>query len=136
MMDCGGRCCAGGGGAARRALSTTPVDVAGIKLEKKARKVQVNWIAPEGMEDSLIPETLAKMETDPTFKMTAAQLKDMGAVRLSREERQRRRRALDALGVPSFADFTSEVALRLGGPSRSRSLAPTLTPTLNPAPKP
>eukprot|EP00968_Pinguiococcus_pyrenoidosus_P028544 scaffold7938_cov286-Pinguiococcus_pyrenoidosus.AAC.2 len=86
----------------------TPVDVASLKLERKGRRREVNWVVPEGMEDSLIPETLKRMEEDETFQITAKQLKEMGAVRLSREERQRRRRALDRIGVPSFQEFVEK----------------------------
>ena len=90
--------------------TSTPVNVADIKLSKPegGGRREVNWTVPDGMEDSLIPETLKRMAEDEEFQITARQLKEMGAVRMSREERQRRRRALDNLGVPSFREFLQQ----------------------------
>lgn len=66
----------------------------------------------EGLQDlsertkgSLIPETLKQMENDEDFQITAKQLKEMGQKKLTREERKRRQRALDKLGVPDFIQF-------------------------------
>ena len=54
---------------------------------------------------SLIPETLRGMETDEAFKLASARLKSEGQAALTREERARRRRALDGLDVPAFGEF-------------------------------
>ena len=54
---------------------------------------------------SLIPETLRDMETDDEFKLAQERLKSEGQAALTREERARRRRALDGLDVPSFDEF-------------------------------
>lgn len=55
--------------------------------------------------ESLIPETLREMENDADFKITAQNLRKMGQAKLTREERKKRQRALDNLGVPNFRDF-------------------------------
>ena len=58
---------------------------------------------------SLIPETMAEMDTvGGDFMVNADQLKKVGKARLSLQERKRRRRALDALGVPEFTDFLEQ----------------------------
>eukprot|EP00899_Mesostigma_viride_P005536 jgi/Mesvir1/14984/Mv14646-RA.1 len=51
---------------------------------------------------SLIPETLAGMQEDPLFLQVQEDLRTKGQKKLTSEERARRRRALDGLGVPSF----------------------------------
>ena len=61
---------------------------------------------PQG---SLVPETLAEMDDKGSdFAKNAAELRKMGKARLSLQERKRRRRALDALGVPDFTQFLAQ----------------------------
>lgn len=78
---------------------------------------------------SLIPETLATMEEEakaaPPGAPTAAALRALGRGRLSLEERKRRRRALDGLGIKPFAAFLKERGL----PALTR--APLTTLQLN-----
>ena len=45
------------------------------------------------------------MSESKDFQITAANLKRLGQKKLTKEERQKRQRALDKLGIPSFADF-------------------------------
>ena len=45
------------------------------------------------------------MNESEDFKITAANLKRLGQKKLTKEERQKRQRALDKLGIPSFAEF-------------------------------
>ncbi|TFJ83877.1 hypothetical protein NSK_004974 [Nannochloropsis salina CCMP1776] len=87
--------------------------------------------------ESLIPETLAAMEEErkakalkgrspsvssSTSKSTSvAELKALGRTRLSLEERKRRRRALDGLGIAPFSRFLREQGLNL-----ERTLTETL----------
>ena len=47
---------------------------------------------------SLIPQTLKEMEDDPEFQRVAKELELKGQKGLSKQERQRRQRALDTLG--------------------------------------
>lgn len=54
---------------------------------------------------SLIPETLEDMSTDADFQQTAARLQKLGQAAMTREEKQKRQRSLDKLGVPSFGSM-------------------------------
>ena len=45
------------------------------------------------------------MNGSEDFKITAANLKRLGQKKLTKEERQKRQRALDKLGIPGFAEF-------------------------------
>ena len=61
-----------------------------------------------------MPETLAEMDSAGSeFQQNAAELRAMGKQRLSLQERKRRRRALDALGVPDFAAFLGQQGVSL-----------------------
>lgn len=57
---------------------------------------------------SLVAETLEEMATDVEFQTAQQRLSELGQRALTKEERARRRRALDGLGVPSFEDFLEE----------------------------
>mmetsp|Transcript_12724 Transcript_12724/g.24334 ORF Transcript_12724/g.24334 Transcript_12724/m.24334 type:complete len:459 (-) Transcript_12724:1180-2556(-) len=94
---------------------TTSVNVADIRLgrpsrkPKKQRPVGGSWEGLQGLEErtkgSLISETLSTMESDSEFQLTAQRLKEVGAEKMSLEERKNRRRALDNLGIPDFFEF-------------------------------
>jgi len=75
-------------------------------------------------EESLIPTTLKEMDADAGDSegvlLTAAKLKAVGQKRLTLEERKRRRRALDAIGVPEFEPFLSEQGVLLKGEEITR----------------
>lgn len=73
------------------------------------------WSRPDLQGQTLIDDTLIQLETDTEFQEMSRQLKDFGkegvarAERVKRrEERAKRRRALDELGVPNFMKFVSE----------------------------
>eukprot|EP01025_Chloroclados_australasicus_P063744 TRINITY_DN8445_c1_g1_i1.p2 TRINITY_DN8445_c1_g1~~TRINITY_DN8445_c1_g1_i1.p2 ORF type:complete len:394 (-),score=39.55 TRINITY_DN8445_c1_g1_i1:1229-2410(-) len=51
---------------------------------------------------SLVPETLQQMKVDPDFQLTQERLEKFGQVQLTREEKMKRQRSLDALGLPNF----------------------------------
>ena len=56
--------------------------------------------------ESLVPETLAQMdEPGGEFAAAAERLRTVGRERLSIEERKRRRRALDTLGIEGFDEY-------------------------------
>ncbi|KAK3612503.1 hypothetical protein CHS0354_024473 [Potamilus streckersoni] len=81
-----------------------------LKRPEGSRKKQIK--AWDGLEDlkartkgSLIPDTLKEMEESEEFQLTVKKLKEMGQAKLTKEERLKRQRALDQLGVPSFLDF-------------------------------
>ena len=75
--------------------------------------------------ESLIPTTLAELDADTGdsagLKATMAELKKQGQVRLTREEKKKRRRALDAIGVPDFMPFLEERGLQAAGEALTRS---------------
>ena len=71
-------------------------------------------------ESSLIPETLASMETDVEFQTTAADLRRFGQAALTKEEKRNRQRALTDLGLPNFNE---RVAAALAGETSTGTLA-------------
>ena len=64
--------------------------------------------SPRSMS-SLVPDTLKDMASDTGdsegVEMSLQKLRKQGQARLTREEKKRRRRALEAIGVPDFAPF-------------------------------
>lgn len=52
--------------------------------------------------ESLIPQTLEEMDADVEFQQHLQSLAARGQAALTREERLKRQRSLDSLGVPSF----------------------------------
>jgi hypothetical protein len=54
------------------------------------------------------------MEEDEEFQITAKQLKEMGQAKLTREERKKRQRALDNLGIPNFLRFWKNEQKKFG----------------------
>lgn len=99
-----------------RNLSTTPdfntsVDVHkhSISLRQtRAEKLKEMTPATTG---SLIPDSIKHVEEDEEHITTAENLKKLGQAALTREERVRRRRALDQFGLPTFADFLNKQKL-------------------------
>ena len=59
-------------------------------------------------QGSLIPETLKEMEENKDFQITAFNLHKMGQAKLTRDERKKRQRALDNLGIPYFHEFINK----------------------------
>lgn len=82
---------------------STPIEVDQIRLEKIKK-----WRRKDLDGRSLVEDTMKDLETDVDFQLTAKALREMGAQRMSLEERKVRRRALDALGVPDFKTFVQE----------------------------
>jgi hypothetical protein len=70
-------------------------------------------------DESLIPITLKEMAENSGdsegVETTAASLRAMGQKRLTLEEKKKRRRALDAIGVPEFNSFLAERGLLTKG---------------------
>jgi len=60
-----------------------------------------------------VPSSIQHVEEDEEHKTTAENLRKMGQERLTLEERKKRRRALDALGVPSFKEFLTQQGVEL-----------------------
>ncbi|KAL3157842.1 hypothetical protein ABBQ32_012258 [Trebouxia sp. C0010 RCD-2024] len=57
---------------------------------------------------SLIPETLEEMASDKDFQQTAERLRRHGQAAITREEKQKRQRSLDQIGVPSFGSMVKD----------------------------
>jgi radical SAM/Cys-rich protein len=75
------------------------------------------WTGLDGLEErtqgSLIPETLQGMENDEDFKRTTKDLLEQGQEKLTLEEKKRRRRALEELGLPSFRQLLAEQGIEI-----------------------
>lgn len=81
---------------------TTSVNVDQHKLEDN------KWKRPDLFGQSIIEQTKEEMMADKDFQETAQRLKDIGLKGMSKEERTKRRRALDDLGIPSFNEFLAQ----------------------------
>ena len=121
-----GRCARG----ARLLCRPQPLLGRGFSTEPQER-IRREPIVP--VSGSLIPETLAEMDAAGSeFSVNAEELRKVGKARLSLQERKRRRRALDALGVPDFTAFL-EQEVRL---ARASEASPAPSPSPAPAPQP
>ena len=97
-----GRCARG----ARLLCRPQPLLGRGFSTEPPER---IRWEPIVPVSGSLIPETLAEMDAAGSeFSVNAEELRKVGKARLSLQERKRRRRALNALGVPDFAAFLEQ----------------------------
>jgi hypothetical protein len=90
---------------------TTGVDIHKHSLRsRRADKLKEFTTATAG---SLIPESLKHIEEDEEHKETTRKLREMGQENLTAEERKKRRRALDSLGIPNFNQFLAERSIHL-----------------------
>ena len=79
-------------------------DVDKTSVEIDQHKLSEKWRRPELFGQSIIEQTMQDIEQDEEFQQRAKiDLKD-----LTKEERTKRRRALDSLGIPSFNQFLSQ----------------------------
>jgi len=62
---------------------------------------------------SLVAESIKHVEEDEEHMLTADALRKLGQAQLTKEERIKRRRALDTLGVPTFDEFLGQQKLSL-----------------------
>ncbi|KAK9811493.1 hypothetical protein WJX72_004775 [[Myrmecia] bisecta] len=71
---------------------------------------RVHALSPqvEAQRTSLIPETLEDMAADVEHLATVQRIQEVGQAVLTREERRKRQRALDGMGVPSFGAMLKE----------------------------
>lgn len=95
----------------------TPVEVDTIHLEEKKQRRQTTsgqpWQRSDLFGQSLINQTLLELESDALFQETAQRYATLGAEQISKEERAHRRRALNHLGLPSFATTLQKHNLQL-----------------------
>ena len=66
------------------------------------------WARPDLQGQSLVMDTLSQLENDSEFQEVSKKLAAIGVQGMAKEERAKRRRALDELGVPNFMQFVSE----------------------------
>lgn len=83
---------------------TTSVNVGDIRLARPKRAATLKDLKARDA-GSLIPETLKEMEQDTEFQLNKEALLKLGQKKLTAEEKKKRMRALDALGVPAFETF-------------------------------
>ncbi|XP_052798329.1 uncharacterized protein LOC128230259 isoform X1 [Mya arenaria] len=98
----------------------TSINVHEHKLTRPGGKPNstVKWKGLTGLkdrtQDSLVPITLKEMEESDDFKLTEENLRKLGQQTLTKEERKKRQRALDNLGVPNFLEFCQMKAAENG----------------------
>eukprot|EP00591_Stephanopyxis_turris_P001145 CAMPEP_0195523912 /NCGR_PEP_ID=MMETSP0794_2-20130614/23410_1 /TAXON_ID=515487 /ORGANISM="Stephanopyxis turris, Strain CCMP 815" /LENGTH=482 /DNA_ID=CAMNT_0040654017 /DNA_START=118 /DNA_END=1566 /DNA_ORIENTATION=+ len=81
--------------------TTVEVDTIRLSKIKKYRRKDLDG-------NSLVDQTLSELKTDVEFQETAKMLKTIGAKRMNLEEKKKRRRVLDNLGVPGFNEFVQQ----------------------------
>jgi len=101
----------------------TSIEIDEHKLEKKSRAASEKWRRPDLFGQSIIEQTKEEMSLNIEFQETTQKLKEIGLQGMSREERTKRRRALDSLGVPPFNEFLAEKLDTKDGESGSITLA-------------
>jgi len=90
-------------------LSTKDLpDYGNTSVEVDQHTLDNKWRRRELFGQSLIDQTKEEMLNNSDFQETAQKLSEIGLKGMSKEERTKRRRALDALGVPSFNQFLAQ----------------------------
>jgi len=79
---------------------TTSVEIDEHRLAKIDK-----WRRKDLDGKSLVDQTMLELENDADFQRTSERIATVGEKQMSIEERTKRRRALDSLGVPSFTEF-------------------------------
>lgn len=85
----------------------TSVEIDTHKLEKIGK-----WLRRDLDGKSLVEATLTDMENDDDFQRTAEKIAAVGEKQMTIEERTKRRRALDSLGVQPFNEFLVQQGAR------------------------
>jgi radical SAM/Cys-rich protein len=80
-----------------------------VEVDQHTIDIKKNeWRRPELFGKSLIDQTKKEMLNNSEFQETVEKLNQIGPKGMSKEERTKRRRALDELGVPPFNQFLAE----------------------------
>lgn len=98
----------------------TPVEVDKIRLEERSRASEA-WRRHDLFGSSIVNQTLEDLKIDVDFQATLKRIDTIGLEGMSKEERTKRRRALNNLGIPPFAKF-----LRQQKQSMPRRKVPTV----------
>lgn len=103
-----------------RALSSSPTPDFNTNVNVAEHSISLKQARAKKLEElkattkhSLVAESIKHVEGDEEHIMTAEALRKLGQERLTKEERVKRRRALDTLGVPSFDEFLAQKKLSL-----------------------
>ena len=67
-----------------------------------------DWTSLELSGTSLVADTLLEMESDVEFQELTKKIAKIGVDGMTKEERAKRRRALDEIGTPNFMTFVTE----------------------------
>ena len=90
-----------------------------VNVQRSLLQAGTRLLSTAPSDESLIPITLKEMAENSGdsegVETTAASLRAMGQKRLTLEEKRKRRRALDAIGVPEFNSFLAERGLLTKG---------------------
>eukprot|EP00584_Thalassiosira_punctigera_P016551 CAMPEP_0172551148 /NCGR_PEP_ID=MMETSP1067-20121228/36648_1 /TAXON_ID=265564 ORGANISM="Thalassiosira punctigera, Strain Tpunct2005C2" /NCGR_SAMPLE_ID=MMETSP1067 /ASSEMBLY_ACC=CAM_ASM_000444 /LENGTH=452 /DNA_ID=CAMNT_0013338893 /DNA_START=24 /DNA_END=1382 /DNA_ORIENTATION=+ len=89
------------------ALSFGAVEIRGLSSLQSTASNE-DWSRPDLQGSSLVDDTLLQMESDAEFQELSKKIARIGADGMTKEERAKRRRALDELGVPNFMQFVAE----------------------------
>jgi len=79
-----------------------------IEIDQHIIEKKKKWRRPDLYGKSLIEQTMEEIDANLEFKATSKRLKEIGLEGMTREEKTKRRRALDSLGVPSFNKFVAD----------------------------
>jgi radical SAM/Cys-rich protein len=79
-----------------------------ISMSKIYRRNYHATLCSSSQRVSLIPQTMEEIATDTEHMQTMHALNTVGQKRLTLDQRKKKRRALDALGVPDFASFLKQ----------------------------
>jgi radical SAM/Cys-rich protein len=82
----------------------TTVQIDTIRLEERTR-ASAAWRRHDLFGSSIVNQTLEDIKINVDFQDTQRRIEKVGLEGMSREERKKRRRALDNLGIPSFSKF-------------------------------
>lgn len=66
------------------------------------------WKRRDLFGKSIVEQTMEELKNNKEFQETSKRIGEIGLKGMTREERTKRRRALDSLGVPSFNQFLAE----------------------------
>jgi radical SAM/Cys-rich protein len=70
--------------------------------------VQEKWSRDDLFGTSIVDQTLQELENDEEFQSTKSRYEKLGAKGMTKEERIKRRRALDNLGITTFSKFVED----------------------------
>jgi radical SAM/Cys-rich protein len=95
----------------------TTVQIDTIRLEERTR-ASAAWRRRDLFGSSIVNQTLEELKVDVDFQDTEKRIEAVGLEGVSKEERIKRRRALNNLGIPPFSKFLRQQEQVQGMPRR------------------